>query len=209
MSEQEKAQGEAPHTVRWHAIASSTGPSAEHWAIGDPRELWPHENAFHRWLVGNLDMLAHCLGLESLEFTGREVVVGEQALTYDARGRSRWTGGLRLDLAARDEHGRQVVVEAQFGEGDHEHFGKTIAYAYTVGADVAVWVVVGTDPVFHAEHLGALAELNEVFAGRRQFHAVVVTLESEHRPEPPTAGVPLRPRLRRVDLISQQFVEAQ
>lgn len=118
-------------------------------------------------------------------------------------------GGLRLDLDARDEHGRRVVIEAQFGEGDHEHFGKTITYAHTVSADLAVWIVVGTDPVFHAEHLDALAELNEVFAGRRLFHAVAVTLESDHRPEPPVENVAPRPRLRGVDLNTHQFVEVE
>jgi hypothetical protein len=77
-----------------------------------------------------------------------------------------------------------------------------VTYAHAARADVAVWVVADTDPLFYAEHLTALAELNEVFAGRRQFCVVAVTLESELCPAPPAADEPLLPRLRRVDLHS-------
>ncbi|MEY9837981.1 hypothetical protein [Streptacidiphilus sp. EB103A] len=54
----------------------------------------------------------------------------------------------------------------------------------------------------------ALAEINEVFAGRRQFHAVAVTLESDRQPEPPAEDQSMRPRLRRVDLDTGQFTGA-
>ena len=59
-----------------------------------------------------------------------------------------------------------------------------MAYAHALQADVAVWAVAAADPPFLREHLCALAELNEAFAGRRRFSAVTVTLESAPRPFP-------------------------
>ncbi|MCG7523824.1 hypothetical protein MHW47_05095 [Streptomyces sp. OfavH-34-F] len=139
------------------------------------------------------------MGIGRLEFTGREVLVGEQWTHSDRHGTQRAVGGLRLDISARDEHGRAVVVEAQFGPADHGHLGQLVTYAHACEAAVAVWVVADTDPLFYTEHLTALAELNELFAGRRQFFAVALTLESEPQPAPAPDGF-LRPRLRRIDL---------
>jgi hypothetical protein len=61
--------------------------------------------------------------MRSLEFADREVQVGEQRLDNDVLGRRMWTGGLRLDIAARDERGRLVAIEAQLGDSDHAHLG--------------------------------------------------------------------------------------
>jgi hypothetical protein len=175
------------------------------WITADPRELWPRETDFVRWLSGNPGLLAACLGLRGLEVTGREVVTGYQRGEADALGRSGWRGGLRMDLTARDADGRFVVAEGQFDEGDHAHLGKLVTYARAERADVAVWIIAGIGPVWGGEDLEALAELNELFAGRRQFCAVAVTLES--RPGPvPDWEAPLAPRLRRVDLASRSFL---
>lgn len=50
-----------------------------------------------------------------------------------------------------------------------------------------------------------LAELNDAFAGRRQFHIVAVTLESALSPVSVT-DVPHSPRLRRFDLRAHTLV---
>lgn len=68
-------------------------------------------------------------------------------------------------------------------------------------------MVVDTDPLFYAEHLTALAELNELCGPSRQFFAVAVTLESEPRPALPASDEPLLPRLRHVDLSSGLIVD--
>jgi len=47
------------------------------------------------------------------------------------------------------------------------------------------------EPPFLREHPDALSEHSEAFAGRRQFAAVTVTLESDPSPVPTSAGVPL------------------
>lgn len=183
---------------------SLTSPPAFQ-VIADPRWLWPREADFHRWLAGNLDVLAACLRMGRLEFVGREVLLGERGTQQDWRGREQVVGGLRLDVAARDEHGRYVAIEAQFGDGDHTHLGQLLAYAHASQAEVAVWIAIGTDPLFSAEHLCALAELNEAFAGRRRFCVVVATLESRPRSTPPRGDEPLHPRLRQVDLLTHRL----
>jgi hypothetical protein len=145
-------------------------------------------------------VLAQCLGAAGIEFTGREVALGEQVADFDCLGRQRWNGGLRADLTARDAHGRAVVTEAQLGPADHDHLGKLVSYATALPASVAVWAVAALEPPFPREHLDALADLNQAYAGRRQFIAVTVTLQSDPGPDPQSPGMPLLPRMRLTDL---------
>ena len=73
-----------------------------------------------------------------------------------------------------------------------------MTYACTE-AGIAIWAAATGDcgPPFRADHLTALAKLNERFIGQCQFAAVQVTLESELLPAPdPHAR--LHPRLQRV-----------
>jgi hypothetical protein len=172
--------------------------------VMNPRLRWRREADFTGWLAGNLDQLASCLGVQRLHDHSRESVIGERWTAPGRRGYEQTVGGMRLDLAARDDRGRLVVIEAQFGPADHDHLGKLITYACTVEASLAVWVVADTDPVFYAEHLVALAELNSVFAGRREFCVVAATVESTPTPVPPTPDTPCSPRLRRIDLQSHR-----
>lgn len=184
----------------------SFGPGSGHRVRGDPREAWPGESDFHRWLMANPGVVGDCLGVSGLRFTHREAVIGSQAVIFDVLGRLRPAGGLRLDLAARDDQDRVIVIETQFGGGDHAHFGQLVTYASAVRADLAVWMVAGTDPLFHHEHLAALHGLNQAFAGSRLFTAVTVTLESGPLPAPPAGDEPLNPRLRRVRLADGSYI---
>jgi hypothetical protein len=52
------------------------------------------------------------------------------------------------------------------------------------------------------EQLELLAEFNGMYAARRQFAVVEVTVESERRPAF-VEGDPLIPRMRRVDVVAQ------
>ena len=168
--------------------------------VGHPRRLWPREADFTGWLADNLELLAPHLGVRRLECTGREVVIGERWIAPGRNGREQIVGGMRLDVAARDDRGRLVIVEAQIGQADHQHLGQLVTYASAASAHLAVWVVADVEPVFSADHLAALVELNEALAGRREFHVVAVTVESAPGPLLTEAEVPLSPRLRRIDL---------
>ncbi len=105
-------------------------------------------------------------------------------------------GGLRMDITARDEHGRHTLIEAQLGISDHAHLGQFVTYACSTEADIAIWAA-ATDDCGRADHLTAVAKLNERFTGQCQFAAVQINLESEPLPAPdPHAR--LHPRLQHV-----------
>lgn len=176
------------------------GPPRSYQIVGDPRELWPRESGLHRWLAANPGLLAQCLGLQSLKFTGRETVVGTPVPSSDGFGGERWRGGLRLDLAARDKDGRVIIIEVQCRQPDHKHLGQLVSYAKAANAAIAVWLVADADPLFCVEHLEVLAEFNEVFAGRRVFIPVTLTLESEPTVDPPAPATPVLPSMRRISL---------
>jgi hypothetical protein len=186
--------------MRLHSFSLES--PASHHVTGDPRDLWPRERDFRDWLMASPGMLAACLGMPGIEYTGREAVTGDQAADFDCLGRQRWNGGLRADLTARDAHGRVIVIEAQLGAANHDHLGKLVSYATALPADVAVWAVAALEPPFLQEHLDVLAELNEAYAGRRRFTAVTVTLQSNPGPAFPSPCEPLLPRMRRADLPS-------
>ncbi|MHA6757320.1 PDDEXK family nuclease [Streptacidiphilus sp. PAMC 29251] len=176
-------------------------PSPSFQIVGKPCDLWPREVDLVSWLITHLDQLGECLGMKRLDFVGREVQVGEQWQDVDVTGREVWVGALRMDIVARDEHGRTVVIEAQLGNSDHKHLGQLLTYARAAEAAVVVWVAAGRDfdPPFRYDHLAALAELNNCYAGRRVFHAVAASVESDIRSQFIVEDT-LRPRLNLVDL---------
>jgi hypothetical protein len=69
--------------------------------------------------------------------------------------------------------------------------------ATVLRADFGMWVAAAEEPPFLADHLDALADLSQAYAGRREFTAVTVTLESAPSPVPLPVGEPLLPRVRR------------
>jgi hypothetical protein len=83
-------------------LCFSVGGTPRYWTVGDPRQLWPGEGDFCRWLAASAPLLAECTGVPGLEVTGREVAAGERVLSFDRLGRRRWDGGVRPDLIARD-----------------------------------------------------------------------------------------------------------
>ena len=110
------------------------------------RDHWAHEERdFSKWLadeIGTEDPsgLENTLGLD-LEVIELEKRVG----TY------------RVDIVAEaTDDGRTVVVENQLEASDHDHLGKTIAYAAGLDADIIVWIA----PKFNDEHQDAVQWLN-------------------------------------------------
>lgn len=153
------------------------------------------------WLAGHLDQLAACVGVEHLQLVGREMVIAERCRRDDASyGREHTFSEMRLDLAARDEHGRLVILEAQIGPPDHEHLGKLLTYTQIVRAQLAVWLVADLEPAFDVGYLNTLAEQEMLFAGGRRFAVVAATVESDPRPGPLADDEPVHPRLRRIEL---------
>jgi RecB family endonuclease NucS len=92
------------------------------------REVWPRENSdFTPWLADpeNLSLLADTLNLGALQFEGTEVQAGN----------------FRIDILARDDNGRIVVIENQFGLTDHTHLGQIMTYLSAQKGQVTViWI---------------------------------------------------------------------
>ena len=118
-------------------------------------EVWPNEaSVFTPWLAENLDLLGEVLGLE-LELQSVEAPVG----------------GYSLDILATDVGSdRNVVIENQFGNTDHDHLGKLLTYAGGYDAYAVVWVAES----FRDEHREALDLLNRRTGDETAFFGVVI-----------------------------------
>ena len=111
------------------------------------REYWEHEaQEFTPWVASEIraedvSELEDSLGLD-LEIIEEEKSVGRYNVDI---------------LAEVVDDNRNVVVENQLNPSDHDHLGKSIAYASGVDADIIVWI----SPRFHDEHRDAIQWLNE------------------------------------------------
>ena len=132
----------------------------------DIREVWPSEpRDFAPWLAANLDHL-DVLELGPLTFIGVETPAPEMH-----RG---------LDILVETGDERRVAIESQFGEADHGHLTRGLAYA--VGHGAAALIVIAE--TFGAEFVAAAAYLNHAAdglgleAGGIGVHLVEVSVEA-------------------------------
>lgn len=92
------------------------------------REVWRHEALdFTRWLAKkeNIALLSKTVGID-LEVVETEFGIGRY----------------KLDIFAREVESRKnIVIENQLENTNHDHLGKLLVYAAGVEADVAIWVV--------------------------------------------------------------------
>jgi hypothetical protein len=113
----------------------------------DVRAYWEDEaRDFTPWLADALvaeeeSKLEDALGLD-LELIETEKSVGRYNVDI---------------LAEVVDDNRNVVIENQLTSSDHDHLGKSIAYASGVDADIIVWIA----PRFYDEHQDAMQWLNQ------------------------------------------------
>jgi hypothetical protein len=91
------------------------------------RNVWKHEALdFTQWLAlpENIQALSEVIEIE-LNDPKPEVGVGKF-----------W-----VDIVAKDENDRTVVIENQLESTNHDHLGKIITYPAGLGADVVIWIV--------------------------------------------------------------------
>jgi hypothetical protein len=108
------------------------------------REQWPNEEQdFTPWLADNISYLAETLDME-LAVERKEKTVGE----------------FFTDIHAKVDTGEEikdVVIENQYNETDHEHLGKSIVYGGGIDADIIIWIA----EEFKDGHIDAIQWLNE------------------------------------------------
>ncbi len=125
------------------------------------REQWPDEaQDFTPWLASEegMSLLGEALGME-LEAEATEVSVGNY----------------RADIVAVDTAtGQKVVIENQLSPTDHDHIGKLITYAATVGASTVVWLAERV----RQEHQRAVEWLNNYTTDALDFFAIEMELWS-------------------------------
>lgn len=112
----------------------------------DVREYWEDEEQdFTPWLAERIES-EESSDIEDVLELDLEVVATEKSV-----------GRYSLDILAQTPNGdRKIVVENQLDNSDHDHLGKSIAYAAGVDADVIVWIA----DQFHDEHVDAVQWLN-------------------------------------------------
>jgi len=110
------------------------------------RDYWAHEEReFTPWIADQLDgegssELENTIGLD-IELIEREKPVGKY----------------NVDIFAKViDDGRKIVIENQLARSDHDHLGKSLAYAAGVDADIIVWIA----PEFNDEHQDTIQWLN-------------------------------------------------
>lgn len=103
------------------------------------REVWPSEpNDFTPWLADHVEVLGEHLDIGELSAEATEVPI---------------PGGRFLDILAEDADGAKWAIENQFGEGNHDHFTRGLAYA--VALECRAVVIVAEN---HKEEFVAIAE---------------------------------------------------
>lgn len=112
----------------------------------DVRDYWNHEaRDFTPWLADEIEAEGASRLEDSLEID-LEVIETEKRV-----------GKYNVDIFARVvDDGRKVIIENQLGDSDHDHLGKSIAYAAGLDADIIVWLA----PEFNDEHRDAFEWLN-------------------------------------------------
>ncbi|GHT20803.1 hypothetical protein FACS189419_00610 [Planctomycetales bacterium] len=125
-------------------------------------ELWKHEaKEFTPWLVKHIEELSKVLGMQ-LKDVESEVIAGN----------------LRLDILAKDQNDRNVVIENQIKESDHDHFARIILYASCFNASTVVWIA----KEFAPEHCTALNWLNEHSSGISYYGIEIKSIRIDNRP---------------------------
>lgn len=130
------------------------------------REIWPNEaNNFTPWLAKNIEILSDALRLQ-LEVISREASVGE----------------FSLDLLVRDvDSSRTGIIENQYNQTDHAHFGQLLTYAGGLDASIVIWI----SEHVREEHRAALDWLNRTNTETQFFAVEVEVLRiDDSRPAP-------------------------
>lgn len=96
--------------------------------ITDLRQVWKNESTdFTPWLAKeeNLALLGEAIGID-ISLEEKESTVGD----------------FSVDIFAKEEGtGRNIIIENQLEDTNHDHLGKLITYASGKNAEIVIWIV--------------------------------------------------------------------
>lgn len=123
----------------------------------DLRSVWGHEQYdFSKWLASeeNIKELGDALNLSLIDIETE-----------------RFVGTYRCDIICKDEiTGKNVLIENQLEQTNHDHLGKIITYASGLDAGVIIWIVANAKE----EHSSAIEWLNNNTTGDVAFFLIEV-----------------------------------
>ncbi len=125
------------------------------------REIWPNEASdFTPWLAKpeNLEKLGDTIGVSFGPSVQQEVHVGPY----------------RVDILAKENSTaeRNIIIENQYGQTNHDHLGKIITYASGKQAKIVIWIAEKADD----EHKSAIRWLNDNTKEESAFFLVTIKL---------------------------------
>ncbi len=174
------------------ASASELGTLRE-LSVEEMKKIWPREaQDLSPWIRDNIHQLNDALGLQI------EIEEAEGSVE-----------GFRLDLAGTDGLTQKpVVIEIQFGQGDHGHLGKLITYSANREAGIMIWVA----NAFQTAHRDAVEWLNAITDLDLSFYGLLLQVfqVDDSRPAAkftPVAGPPVgkRPRISSPSPLQQSY----
>jgi hypothetical protein len=129
------------------SLISTTMPEFASLESQDVREYWEHEGQdFTPWLA------------EDIRTEGESELEDALGLDLEVIQEEKSVGRYNVDILAEVvDDNRNVVIENQLGSSDHDHLGKSLAYASGIDADIIVWIA----PRFYDEHRDAMQWLNQ------------------------------------------------
>lgn len=125
----------------------------------DLRKVWNHEAYdFTTWLAEE----------ENIELLGNEIGTEIVPLETEAS-----VGRFNVDILAEESNtGKDIIIENQLEQTDHQHLGKLITYSAGIDASIVIWVVKsGLE-----EHQQAIQWLNEMTDTDLNFFLVQIEL---------------------------------
>lgn len=127
--------------------------------IDDLRSVWKHEAInFTRWLVKeeNLELLSNTIGI-NIEFEDKESKVGD----------------FSVDIYAKEANtDKNIIIENQLEDTNHDHLGKIITYASGKEASYIIWIVKNA----RDEHRNAIEWLNNHTDESIEFYLLEIEL---------------------------------
>jgi len=118
------------------------------------RDVFKHEAShFSKWLADNIGALSDELEIEFSDVQREERV-----------------GSFRADIFCKDSEGRNVIIENQLEDSNHDHLGKLLTYMVDLEAETAIWIATEANK----QHRAAVKWLNQSTRQNMRFYLVKV-----------------------------------